>query len=133
MFKVSSKRVFMCKWLQKLQSAATDVYLRTHPATHMWTSHRNASHTWTHYQLQPVRTHSHEGSLGLQDAGPKGDVMAFEGVYGEAYGLRHGEDNGQQPDYSDLYRRYRGNAVALNPGPGRHSTIPANKVKLCIN
>lgn len=74
-----------------------------------------------------VNTHSHEGRLGLQHAGLYGNVIVVEGDHVEADGLRHSQHHGQQPDRHDLHRCHRGNTCALNPGPGRHRTIPGFK------
>lgn len=59
-------------------------------------------------------THSHEGRLGLQHAGPQGDVIVVEGDYAESDGLGHSQHNGQQPDPHDLHCGNRGNTGALH-------------------
>lgn len=71
--------------------------------------------------------YQHEVTLGVQHAGAYGLVLVVEGDDVKSDGLRHGQDDRQDPNGGDLHHGQQRDAHPLNPAPGRHGSVPGTQ------
>lgn len=83
----------------------------------------------------PNGTHPHEGSFlhGVQQADPQVIALVVHGDHVECHGLRHGQDDGQEPDQDDLNGHPLRNADPFDPAPRGHGAVPARSHMWRVN